>query len=147
MLDIQRHSPSSVREEVHFARWVLWAHMGLGGLSILLLSFHFLLLPTLSALCWYSATLVLLLSQLRGFGLKRFFLGCLFGVYALAGVVYLMRFQPQQIGSGLLPAGFLPFWLGFFNLAYLGLAYIMFCSTRIQRASQVQFKLWPLVRP
>ncbi|MBE7495732.1 MAG: hypothetical protein HS117_12345 [Verrucomicrobiaceae bacterium] len=144
MLDAQRNRGAIYREEILFARKLLWCHM-IGGAAILaLLLFHELFAWFGGALVWYAATVFTMLGFMNEQRCCRWLLGGLFAVLASSGIYFTTTVFPglEPVKAPLIPHSFLPVWVGMANLAYAGGTVMMLFSNRIRKAGSVGFSLW-----
>jgi hypothetical protein len=144
MLDVQRNRAAILREEVHFTRRILIAHL-LTGLGVLaLLAGHGVFFWALGAGLWYMLTIPPLLGMGAGNTYCRHLLGLLFLIFSVTGVMFLTHVVPNlnPNDEGLISTRGLPFWLGSLNLLYAVAGFCLMMHRKVRKAVTIGFSLW-----
>ncbi len=144
MLDVQRNRAAILRDEVHFTRRILLAHL-LIGISVVALIFgHGLLLWAVAAALWYILTILPLVGMMSANGACRHILGLMFLCFSLCGVFFLTQVAPtlSTEQDPWLTRDILPFWLGMLNLLYAVAGVCLILHQKVRRAVAIGFSLW-----
>lgn len=144
MLDAQRYKHAILREEIHFTRKLLIGHITVGLCVIALLAGHGVMLWALAAAIWYLISLLPLAGMMSATEVCRYLLGLLFLLFSATGVFFLAQIVPELNldDPPLLPAGFLPFWLGTLNLLYAIAGVCLMVNRKVRKAATIGFTLW-----
>jgi len=144
MLDVQRQRGAKHREEIDFARKLMWTHMIFGAVVILLFLFHELFRWFAGALVWYAVTLALVYGFMSQRAYCRWLLALVFFVGTLAAMYFVNRVFPVSTPPRvpLVPHAFIPLWMGLASLTYGIGGMLMLFNARIRRAGQTGFLLW-----
>lgn len=144
MLDAQRYRSGTLRREVHFARVVLWVHLGLGILVLLLMLLHEIFGWAAGVAGWYLVSVLVVGGLISGHASCRWFLGIAFLGFALIGAIFLGQVLPELKPDTppLLSHSLLRVWLGGVNLIYAAGGFLVLRSESIRKATEIGFKLW-----
>jgi len=144
MLDVQRNRGLKHREEIDFARKVMWGHMIFGAVVVLLFLFHEFFQWSAGAMAWYAVSLALVYGFISQRACCRWLLALVFFGGTLAGVYFINRVFPVSTPPRvpLVPHALIPLWLGLANLTYGIGGMLMLFNARIRRAGQTGFLLW-----
>jgi len=144
MLEIQRHRRTRSREEVHFTRRLLHAHLGIGPVVVALLLFHELFLWSLGVTGWYLLTLLFLSGMLSARNWCRSALALMFISFTVIGVYFLAQVAPhlRPENPPLLAHTLLPYWLGMLDILYSIAALCVLVNPQVRKASTLGFTLW-----
>ena len=144
MLDVQRNRGLKHREEVNFARKVMWGHMIFGAVVVLLFLFHEFYKWSAGAMAWYAVSLALVYGFISQQAYCRWLLALLFFVGTLSGLYFINCVFPVSTPPRvpLVPHVLIPLWLGLSNLTYVIGGLMMLFNKRIRRAGQTGFLLW-----
>lgn len=144
MLDVQRYRGAVYRDEVNFARKVMWGHMILGAVVITLFLFHEVFTWFAGAMGWYALSLVAMYGFMSEKPACRMLLAVVFLAGAMAGLYFINRVFPglQPLRGPLIPLSFIPIWVGAANLCYGAGTLLLLFSGKIRRAGSVGFTLW-----
>lgn len=144
MLDVQRYRGAVYRDEVNFARKVMWAHMIVGAVVITLFLFHEVFSWFAGAMGWYALSLVAMYGFMSEKPACRLLLAVVFLGGAGAGLYFINQvfpgLQPQR--GPLIPLSFIPIWVGAANLCYGAGTLMVLFNQKIRRAGSVGFTLW-----
>jgi hypothetical protein len=144
MLDVQRYRGAVYRDEIHFTRKVMWAHMILGALVTTMFLFHEIFAWFAGSMVWYAVSLVAMYGFMSEKRHCRLLLALLFLGGAIAGLFFINRVFPgvEAPRGPLVPHGFIPIWVGTANLCYVSGSLLLLFSGKIRRAGSVGFTLW-----
>lgn len=144
MLDVQRNRAAILRDEVHFTRRILIAHLLCGISVVALFISHGLLLWAVAAALWYILTILPLLGMMSANSFCRHLLGLMFLLFSATGVFFLTQIAPtlNTENEALIPRDFLPFWLGTLNLLYAVAGVCLMLHRKVRKAVTIGFSLW-----
>ncbi len=144
MLDVQRYRGAIYRDEIQFARKLMWAHMVIGAAVIAMFLFHEIFWWFLFSGIWYALSLGVMYGMMNGQKYFRLLLAITFLFGAATGVFFVNRVLPlvEPPHRPFLPHSLVPVWVGLANLLYAVMALALIFNPRVKKASATGFTLW-----